>query len=205
MIGLVVTILLYVIAAVPGFFAINDPYQQNGRAAYHPPQAIHFFDTDASGGRTLPALFPSRPADPRSGDAGRRLQAGREPQDRDHLLRRGLRVFGLRPVHHQAALLASSDPASRCFWSAPTGSAAVSGAASCRGRRSRSRSASSASSCRCIIGVVLGGISGYYGGRIDFAIQRVIEFVLAIPNIPIWLALSAAHAAQLAARPANIS
>ena len=43
-----------------------------------------------------------------------------------------------------------------------------------------------------LIGVVIGGISGYYGGRIDFAVQRVIEFVLAIPNIPIWLALSAA-------------
>ena len=43
-----------------------------------------------------------------------------------------------------------------------------------------------------IIGIVLGGISGYYGGRIDFAIQRVIEFVLALPTIPIWLALSAA-------------
>src|SRR6185503_17095839 len=43
-----------------------------------------------------------------------------------------------------------------------------------------------------IIGVVLGGISGYYGGRIDFAIQRVIEFVLALPSIPIWLAMSAA-------------
>jgi peptide/nickel transport system permease protein len=43
-----------------------------------------------------------------------------------------------------------------------------------------------------IIGIVLGGISGYYGGRIDFAIQRVVEFVLALPTIPIWLALAAA-------------
>src|SRR5690606_591203 len=43
-----------------------------------------------------------------------------------------------------------------------------------------------------VIGIVLGGISGYYGGRTDFVIQRVIEFVLALPNIPIWLAMSAA-------------
>ncbi len=42
------------------------------------------------------------------------------------------------------------------------------------------------------IGIVLGGISGYYGGRIDFVIQRVIELVLSLPTIPIWLALSAA-------------
>jgi peptide/nickel transport system permease protein len=42
------------------------------------------------------------------------------------------------------------------------------------------------------IGIVLGGISGYYGGRIDFAIQRVIELVLSLPTIPIWLAMAAA-------------
>jgi peptide/nickel transport system permease protein len=43
-----------------------------------------------------------------------------------------------------------------------------------------------------LLGIVLGGISGYYGGRTDFAIQRVIELVLALPTIPIWLALAAA-------------
>ncbi|MFY7778955.1 MAG: ABC transporter permease, partial [Elstera sp.] len=42
------------------------------------------------------------------------------------------------------------------------------------------------------LGIILGGISGYYGGKADFVIQRVIEFVLALPSIPIWLALSAA-------------
>ncbi len=42
-----------------------------------------------------------------------------------------------------------------------------------------------------LLGVALGGISGYYGGRIDFAIQRVVEFVLSLPTIPIWLGLTA--------------
>ena len=43
-----------------------------------------------------------------------------------------------------------------------------------------------------LIGVLLGGISGYFGGRVDTLIQRVIEFLLSIPTIPLWLALSAA-------------
>ena len=43
-----------------------------------------------------------------------------------------------------------------------------------------------------LLGIVLGGISGYYGGRTDFVIQRVIELVLALPTIPIWLALAVA-------------
>jgi peptide/nickel transport system permease protein len=43
-----------------------------------------------------------------------------------------------------------------------------------------------------ILGVVLGGISGYYGGRVDSVVQRVIEFLRSLPQIPIWLALGAA-------------
>jgi len=42
------------------------------------------------------------------------------------------------------------------------------------------------------LGVVLGGMSGYYGGHVDNAIQRVIEFIRSIPSIPLWMALSAA-------------
>jgi peptide/nickel transport system permease protein len=41
-------------------------------------------------------------------------------------------------------------------------------------------------------GIIIGGISGYYGGAIDNAIQRIIEFVRSIPHIPLWMALSAA-------------
>jgi peptide/nickel transport system permease protein len=43
-----------------------------------------------------------------------------------------------------------------------------------------------------VLGIVLGGISGYYGGRIDTVIQRVIEFIRTMPTIPLWMALSAA-------------
>lgn len=43
-----------------------------------------------------------------------------------------------------------------------------------------------------IFGVIIGGISGYYGGIIDNFIQRSIEFVRSIPHIPLWMALSAA-------------
>ncbi len=43
-----------------------------------------------------------------------------------------------------------------------------------------------------ILGITLGGISGYYGGVVDTLIQRVIEFLISIPTIPLWMALSAA-------------
>ena len=42
-----------------------------------------------------------------------------------------------------------------------------------------------------VLGCILGGISGYFGGTPDLIIQRIIEFLGAIPNIPLWMALSA--------------
>ena len=42
-----------------------------------------------------------------------------------------------------------------------------------------------------IIGMILGGISGYFGEVTDMIIQRVIEFLISIPTIPLWIALSA--------------
>lgn len=43
-----------------------------------------------------------------------------------------------------------------------------------------------------VIGILLGGISGFYGGVIDTAIQRVIEVLRSIPTIPLWMGLAAA-------------
>jgi peptide/nickel transport system permease protein len=43
-----------------------------------------------------------------------------------------------------------------------------------------------------ILGTVLGVVSGYYGGWVDEIIQRLIELIRAFPNIPMWMALSAA-------------
>ncbi len=43
-----------------------------------------------------------------------------------------------------------------------------------------------------ILGIILGGISGYYGGMLDNAIQRLIEFIRSIPEIPLIMALAAA-------------
>jgi peptide/nickel transport system permease protein len=43
-----------------------------------------------------------------------------------------------------------------------------------------------------VLGIVLGGISGYAGGRTDTLIQRFIEFVMSMPTLPLWLGLSAA-------------
>jgi peptide/nickel transport system permease protein len=42
------------------------------------------------------------------------------------------------------------------------------------------------------IGIIMGGISGYYGGTVDLIIQRVIEILRAFPDIPLWMGIAAA-------------
>jgi peptide/nickel transport system permease protein len=41
------------------------------------------------------------------------------------------------------------------------------------------------------LGILLGGLSGLYGGAVDNIIQRLIEIVRSIPTIPLWMALAA--------------
>ncbi|RED60340.1 ABC transporter permease [Cohnella lupini] len=43
-----------------------------------------------------------------------------------------------------------------------------------------------------VIGLIIGGISGYFGGWIDSLIQRIIEIIRSFPTLPLWMALSAA-------------
>ncbi len=42
-----------------------------------------------------------------------------------------------------------------------------------------------------VLGIVIGGLAGYYGGWIDAVAQRVIEVLQSIPSIPLWMALAA--------------
>ena len=43
-----------------------------------------------------------------------------------------------------------------------------------------------------VFGLVIGVVSGYYGGWIDNVIQRGIEILRSFPSIPLWMALAAA-------------
>ncbi|MBS7803261.1 ABC transporter permease [Rhizobiales bacterium TNE-4] len=43
-----------------------------------------------------------------------------------------------------------------------------------------------------VIGLTLGGLAGYLGGWVDATVQRSIEILRSLPELPLWLALSAA-------------
>jgi peptide/nickel transport system permease protein len=192
MIGLVVVAFLYLIAAIPGFFTTNDPALQNARAAFHPPQSIHFFDTSADGSFAIrPYIHPyTLRRDPTTLAAN--YNEDRERKIYLEFFGKGYeyKLLGLFTVDRH--LFASSDPRQplfllgadrlgRCVFSRIMQGAQISLSLGLVGVF-----------LSLVIGVVLGGISGYFGGRSDFVIQRIIEFILSLPTIPIWLALAAA-------------
>jgi len=43
-----------------------------------------------------------------------------------------------------------------------------------------------------VLGIIFGGLAGYYGGIVDSTVQRTIEIIRSFPELPLWMALAAA-------------
>ncbi len=43
-----------------------------------------------------------------------------------------------------------------------------------------------------LLGITIGGVAGYFGGWVDNVVQRIIEVLRSLPELPLWMALSAA-------------
>jgi len=43
-----------------------------------------------------------------------------------------------------------------------------------------------------VLGLAIGGVAGYFGGWVDNVVQRVIEIIRSLPELPLWMALAAA-------------
>jgi peptide/nickel transport system permease protein len=192
MAGLIVTAALYLVAVVPGFFAVNDPSKQNVRTAFHPPQALHLIDTADDGSWSLrPYIHPYvLKRDPKTlaslyeEDRGRKVYLQFLGEGYEYsvlgLFDSRIHLFASQEAR-QPLFFFGADRLGRCVFSRIMVGTQISLSVGLVGVF-----------LALTIGIVLGGISGYYGGRIDFVIQRVIELVLSLPTIPIWLAASAA-------------
>lgn len=53
-----------------------------------------------------------------------------------------------------------------------------------------------------VLGLFMGSLAGYFGGWIDTVIQRIVEVVRSFPQVPLWMALSAAIPKTL--KPAQV-
>jgi peptide/nickel transport system permease protein len=191
MAGLIVTILLYLIAVFAEFVAPFDPGDADGRLVFQPPQSIHWIDHDDRGWHLWPYVAAMKLArDPVT------LAAHYVP-DNGHkiyltLFARGdaykmwtvfpgnIHLFGPENPREPLFLLGADrlgrDMLSRMIY----------------GARASLSIGLVGVTFSLFLGILLGGLSGYLGGRVDWFVQRVIEFIISLPTIPIWLALAAA-------------
>ena len=193
LVGGPILIALYVVGVgFPEFFATQDLTKRHQDFVYAPPQRIHFFDADG--------VFHLRPfvyAQTRSRDpvTMRRIYT-EDPSTRFplYLFVRGdpYELWGLFPsdrhfigVKEGYLFLFGTERLGRDLFSRTLHAARISLSIGLIGV-----------GLSFILGCVLGGISGFYGGAIDTVIQRVIEFLVSIPTLPLWMALAAAVPAE---------
>ncbi|ODT82466.1 MAG: peptide ABC transporter permease [Pelagibacterium sp. SCN 64-44] len=192
MIALVVVVFLYIVAAAPGFFGINDPNAQNVRSPFHPPQELHWVDRDAEGGWSLrPYVYatmltrdPETLAPVYQEDPAKKVYMGFFTPGYEYkilgLITWDIHFFAPQDPHTSVYLF-GADRLGRCVLSRIVHGTQISLSVGLVGVV-----------MSFLMGITIGGFAGYFGGKIDFVAERVIEFVLSLPTIPIWLAMSAA-------------
>ncbi|PYN24058.1 MAG: peptide ABC transporter permease [Candidatus Rokuibacteriota bacterium] len=184
-----VLLALYGIVLFPDFLSTQDPEATEARLAFIPVQQLHLFD----GARLrpwVPAVVGKRnPITLRMEwrvDESRRVPVGFFVTGYSyHLLGivpARVHVLGAFATDGRERLyLLGTDRLGRDQWSRLV-----------HGTRTSMTIGLTAVTFSVVLGVMLGGISGYFGGLADVVIQRLIELLQSLPTIPIWLALTAA-------------
>ena len=192
MVSSVVLVLILLVALFCEFLAPFSPEKFTPQFTYAPPQAVHFFSRDAEGGLVFAphvngytvkidpiALRRTFVVDPEKAiPVGFFVKS--EPYTMWGLFTLDRKFFG--PTDEKDVIfLLGADRLGRDLLSRIIYGTRISVSIGLIGV-----------ALSLILGIVLGGISGYFGGWIDHAIQRVIEFIMSLPTTPLWLGLAAA-------------
>jgi peptide/nickel transport system permease protein len=185
----VVVFVIALIAIVPGFFATFDPQETNANRLFIPVQGLHFFRdgrlqlyvNGVEGQRNPESLRMEWEIDP---DRVIPLAFFAEGYTYEvlGLFESNIHLLGVADVDSGAEFhLLGTDRLGRDQWSRLVYGTQVSLSIGLV-----------AVAISTILGIILGGISGYFGGTADMIIQRLIEILQSLPAIPVWLALTAA-------------
>jgi peptide/nickel transport system permease protein len=182
MVGLAVLLVLYGVALVHPFVA---PYEKGTRSSfiYRPPQGVHvdglsLFVYGTAVKRDLTTLSRSFEDDPSQRYYVQLFTHG-DKYDFLGLFESDLHLFGVEKGG--TLFLMGTDDLGRDLFSRILYGGAISLSVGMVGVLTS-----------FVIGVTIGGISGYYGGWIDTVLQRLVELLFTIPTIPLWMGLGAA-------------
>ena len=180
---------IILIALFPDFFSIQDPNKSSARESFMPPQGISFFHDGSfqvhvkplKGKRNPTTLKMEWGVDEKRILPLRFFTSGYE-YEVFGLFKTDLHFFGIeKPSARNSFHLLGTDRLGRDQWSRLM-----------HGTRVSLSIGLVAVGLSILLGILLGGISGYYGGWPDLVIQRLIEILQSLPPIPIWMALTAA-------------
>jgi len=191
MLGGVVTLLIYLVAIFAEFLAPFATDTHNALYTYAPPQPLHLFERSEDGWRFRPHVNGyTTEVDPVA--LRRTFVVDREVRHPVGFFVQGVpyKLLGLIPAdRHLIGPVTQGDPMFLL-------------GADRLGRDVLSRTVAGTRISLTIglvgvtlslfLGVLLGGVSGYFGGWVDTLIQRLIEFLQSIPAIPLWMGLAAA-------------
>ena len=183
---------IYFVALFGEFLAPANYLDTNTRAPFAPPQGVHFFTEGEDGGRDF--QLHAR---------GLKMEIDREAmrrhfvEDPSKVIPLGFFVEGyeykllwLIPTNRH--FFGPTDPGQRVYFFGADRLGRDILSRIIMGTRISMSIGLVGVAVSLVVGVSLGGISGYYGGWIDNAIQRLIEFLRSIPTIPLWMGLAAA-------------
>ena len=196
LISLVVVCLFYVTVPGAGFLAISDPVEGRSARSLVPPQPIHFFDEGAFRPHVCPV---EGERDPHTfekiyeADCSQKIDITLFAQGFEY------KFLGLIPANthllgvsdpdtyraEEAIFLLGTDTQGRDLYSRMI-----------FGTRTSLTIGLVGVTLSLILGITLGGISGFFGGVIDNIIQRSIEIIRSVPTIPLWMGLAAALPAE---------
>ena len=187
-----VTLFIYFIAVVPDFFAPFPPSQTATDYTFAPPQRLHLFDTDESGATTFSPYVHDYTVEIDPVALRRTFVIDPEVKVPVGFFVEGepYKVLGLFESTRRLIGPIDKDDPMYLFGADKLGRDLYSGII--YGTRISMSIGLVGVIFSLILGILLGGISGYYGGAADTIIQRIIEFLRSIPSIPLWLGLAAA-------------
>ena len=184
----VVIALFYMVVIGADFLAYADPNVSEAQRSLMPPQRVYWFE----GWRFAPFVHGFKGArDPQT--FKRVYVADPEVKVPIRFFAQGFeyRLFGLIPTNRhligvdgdatKTIFLLGTDVQGRDLWSRLVYGTRISLTIGLIGV-----------AMSLVLGVILGGFSGFYGGVLDTVIQRIIEILRSIPTIPLWMGLAAA-------------
>jgi len=188
MVGTLVVIAFYLVVLGADFLAYSSPEYSEAFRALMPPQSIQFFDE----GQLRPFVYGLKGA--RDPDTFKKIYTiDTDVKIPIIFFAKGFsyEFLGMQLDRHfigvpegnaeESLFILGTDPLGRDLWSRLM-----------YGTRISMTIGLVSVAISLFLGVLLGGISGLFGGKVDLVIQRVIEILRSIPTIPLWMGLAAA-------------